>query len=95
MSDETMDEVALLRLSVKAMVEEQQAVDKALDDAGAPPAAFRSERVLALLERVRRLDKVLRDVVDAQGIDHETDDCPEDDTCGCLLIARVNKALEP
>lgn len=33
-------------------------------------------------------------VVDWQGIDHEDDKgCPEDDTCKCPLVARVNAAI--
>jgi hypothetical protein len=33
-------------------------------------------------------------VIEYQGIDHDDDGCPEDDTCRCENIARVNAALK-
>jgi hypothetical protein len=45
----------------------------------------------AALETVRG---VLRELVTRQGVRHDDEECPEDDTCRCPNIARVNAALQ-
>jgi hypothetical protein len=39
------------------------------------------------------LRRILIDIIEQQGIEHEVTDCPEDDTCCCANIFKVNRAL--
>lgn len=51
-------------------------------------AALEGER-----DRSEKLRRVLIAVVETQGIDHDEEDCPEDDTCRCENIRLANEAL--
>lgn len=52
-----------------------------------------AKRLAAEVALADRLVETLIAVVDEQGIDHVDEDCPQDDTCDCPLVARVNAAL--
>lgn len=56
-------------------------------------AAVTAERDRLAAEGVM-LRQVFGEVVDRQGIDHEDENCPEDDTCTCELVAKVNAAFK-
>jgi hypothetical protein len=56
-------------------------------------ARLREERDL-IAGALREMRATLIAVIDWQGIDHEDEACPEDDTCACPLIARVNAACD-
>lgn len=52
----------------------------------------RSAHATAVVQ-ITQLREALAEIIDVQGVDHEDEDCPEDDTCHCSNIARVNAAF--
>jgi hypothetical protein len=47
----------------------------------------------ALRALARQLGEAFLEVISWQGVEHSDDECPEDDTCECPLVARVNTVL--
>jgi len=87
------EEVLMVNADISALYEKR----------GVPRAdmreVFRLARVGLELSDPKRAEKALKDLiyalVDEAGADiHEKEDCPQDDTCDCVMAQRVNEALK-
>jgi len=47
----------------------------------------------ALISAAPELLATWRDYIDQWNVRHEIENCPEDDTCECPLVARINAAI--
>jgi len=71
----------------------QLALDLQAAEARASGAEAKARERDLWAERAWRLAKTWREIIEEDGVDHDDPDCPQDDTCRCENVAKINAAF--